>query len=366
MRTLSDLWNTIQRSLFPSLEVELDALTEKQKQFVEVIEILEPGPFLRQFGWKGIGRKPHSRLALLKAFVAKAVHNFPNTETLFDHLQVSPSLRRLCGWETRYRIPSLPTFSRAFAQFARSGVLLAIHEATIKNRYGDKIAGHASRDSTTVEGREKPLKKPLKPEKPKNRRGRPKKGEIRAPKEPRRLEIQPDRSLEENLADLPTACDIGTKRNSKGHSEYWIGYKLHADVVDGEIPVSLLLTSASVHDSQAAIPLAQMTAGRIVNLYDLMDAAYDAEPIRQYSRQLGHVPLIDSNPRQGVKLPIDPASDKRYDQRTSVERVFSMLKDNHGGKTVRVRGAAKVMTHLMFGLLVITATQLFRLLPEVG
>ena len=29
-----------------------------------------------------------------------------------------------------------------------------------------------------------------------------------------------------------------------------------------------------------------------------MDAAYDAEPIRQHSRSLGHVPLIDTTPRR--------------------------------------------------------------------
>jgi len=74
------------------------------------------------------------------------------------------------------------------------------------------------------------------------------------------------------------------------------------------------------------------------------------------------VPLIDSNPRSGEKVLMDPAQDARYNQRTSVERVFSMLKDNHGGRNVRVRGPKKVMAHLMFGMLVITATQMFRLL----
>ena len=38
------------------------------------------------------------------------------------------------------------------------------------------------------------------------------------------------------------------------------------------------------------------TPARTTNLYDLMDAAYDAEAIRQHSRSLGHVPLIDINP----------------------------------------------------------------------
>ncbi len=51
------------------------------------------------------------------------------------------------------------------------------------------------------------------------------------------------------LADLPTCCDVGTKKNSKSYKESWIGYKFHLDVADGGIPISAVLTSASTHDS---------------------------------------------------------------------------------------------------------------------
>ena len=51
-----------------------------------------------------------------------------------------------------------------------------------------------------------------------------------------------------------------------------------------------------------------------------------------------------------------------YKARSQAERVNSLLKDNHGGRHVRVRGAPKVYTHLMFGILVIAAEQLLRLL----
>ena len=118
-------------------------------------------------------------------------------------------------------------------------------------------------------------------------RGRPRQGEPR-PKELRRLERQASMTLEEMLEDLPKVCDIGVKRNAKGHQESWTGYKLHIDAIDGGIPVSCLLTSASVHDSQAAIPLARLTASRVDSLYDLMDSAYDAPEIRAFSEKLGH------------------------------------------------------------------------------
>ena len=104
-------------------------------------------------------------------------------------------------------------------------------------------------------------------------------------------------------------------QDSKGYKSTWVGYKLHLDVADGQIPISCLLTSASLHDSQAAIPLATLSAERTTNLYDLMDAAYDAEPIRQHSRSLGHVPLIDTNPRRDKTLAEELRTEARRLQR---------------------------------------------------
>ena len=108
-------------------------------------------------------------------------------------------------------------------------------------------------------------------------------------------------------ADLPTQCDWGVKRNSKGVRETWRGYKLHVAVSDGDVPTAMIVTSASVHDSQVAIPLMQRTRESCTMLYDLLD-------------------------------------------------------DEHGGRTVRVRGHAKVALHLAFGVLVIAVEQAFRLL----
>ena len=92
------------------------------------------------------------------------------------------------------------------------------------------------------------------------------------------------------LADLPRACDVGTKRNAKGHTTSWIGYKLHVDTADGGVPISCIMTSASTHDSQVAIPLGTVTAGRVESLYDLMDAAYDSIEIWAHTPATGRCP----------------------------------------------------------------------------
>ena len=49
-------------------------------------------------------------------------------------------------------------------------------------------------------------------------------------------------SIEQMLSDIPTVCDIGGKKDSRGNTKYWRGYKLHLDVADGQIPISALLT----------------------------------------------------------------------------------------------------------------------------
>jgi len=324
--------------------------------------------------WPGLpGRPPADRHALARAFVAKAVLNLPTTLALIERLAADAVLRRLCGWESRRGLPSESTFSRAFAEFAASSLPARVHEALIRKTHKDRLVGHISRDATAIEARERPVKAQPAPAAAPRKRGRPKKGEAAAKKEPRRLERQAGMTLAEMLADLPTACNTGAKRNAKGHVINWTGYKLHIDTADGDIPISCLLTSASVHDSQAAIPLASITAGRVTSLYDLMDSAYDAPEIWDKSRALGHAPIIDAKPRRGCKAQAvaeelarrragyEPAEAIRYNERTAAERVNGALKDSYGGRTARVRGHAKVFCHLMFGILALTAEQLMRL-----
>ena len=62
--------------------------------------------------------------------------------------------------------------------------------------------------------------------------------------------------------------------------------------------------------------------------------------------------------RAGYKL----AEDVRYNERSAAERVNGRLKDDFGGRNVRVRGHAKVACHLMFGILALTCDQLLRLI----
>jgi len=375
---LTQFARVLQGVLFPSLQEELGPLTEKQQQVVAVLDMVHLEAFIASSSG-GVGRPLKDRRAIARAFVAKAVYNLSTPRQLLERLVCDTTLRRICGWESQREIPHESQFSRAFAEFAETELPQRLHQTLIAETYQDQLVGHISRDSTEIEAREKPVRAPVAPEpaKPARKRGRPKKGEEAVTAaEPKRLERQAQMTVKEMLADLPRECNVGCKKNSKGYKETWVGYKLHLDVADNQIPISCILTSASLHDSQAAIPLAALSASRITSLYDLMDSAYDAEPIHEYSRNLGHVPIIDANPRRDTaakaekqaeqkrrqSLGYETAEDVRFNERTTVERVNARLKDEFGARVVRVRGNAKVMCHLMFGVLALSVDQILRLI----
>jgi hypothetical protein len=357
---LSQIWFAVQNALFPEIEAQMgQALTPKLEQLIRILELARVEEHVAS-SWGAVGRPPRDRAALARAFVAKAVFDLPTTEALIDRLSNDTSLKRLCGFALNKKLPDAATFSRAFDEFASTGLPGRVHAAMIDSHLGEQIVGHLNRDSTEIEARERPADKPAPAPKPAKRRGRPKKGESR-PKEPTRIERQLQmNALSEMIADLPRACDVGTKRDSQGHQHSWVGYKLHWDVADGCIPIAALLTSASVHDSQAFIPLAKISAERVTSLYDVADSAYCSPLLRQFSRELDHVPLIDHNPRSGEKIAFAPHEAERFKERSTVERANARLKDEFGARHVRVRGATKVMAHLMFGVLALTADQLLR------
>jgi hypothetical protein len=359
LQYLTQSFGTIlQDQLFPVLRNELGPMSERHEQFVRALALLQLDGFVTVR--RGRGRPAHDRVKMARGFVAKAVFNLAYTRDLLDRLRVDVVLRRLCGWETAGQIPDETVFSRAFAEFAGSEFPQRVHTALIQRTQSERLVGHISRDSTAIQAREKaPAKKA--PQAPSVRRSHHKTKRPKSPGQMTRLDRQCSGTMtwQEMVSELPRACDVGCKTNSQGNQTYWVGYKLHLDVADGQVPISCILTSASLNDTQVAVPLALLTAQRVTSLYDLMDAGYVSEQIRQHSIRLGHVPIIPHRKNEAPE-PINPHQQVRFRERTAVERVYSRLKDEFGGRFVRVRGWAKVMAHLMFGILALTADQILR------
>ena len=382
--------HVLQQELFPELESSVGPLSGELKLLAAVVS-MAPLELMLSARRASTGRPAKDRAALATAFMAKAVMNVPTTRDLISRLRVDAALRRFCGWYSAGAVPHESKFSRAFAEFAATELPQQLHAAVIEATQRERIIGHITRDSTAIPAREtvpeavRQEKKEKKEKKNKERKRTAKQGKrkrtkgafakAKAAERGPRIKRQRHQKLDIMLNDLPKQCDIGAKTNSQGNQQFWRGYKLHLDVADGQLPISAVLTGASVHDSQVAIPLMTLTSQRVVHLYELMDSAYDADDIHAHSRQLNHVPIIAPHTRRGTKKSsqapkvfpgkptpqLDWAEKERYKIRTMSERVNARLKDEFGANLIRVRGAAKIMAHLMFGVLALTVDQWLRM-----
>jgi len=363
-----------EKTLFPALQEQLGVLSSKEERLMRILELAEIELYVSEVK---ITNPPKHRKEIARAFVAKAVYNIQTTRDLIDRLKVDRVLRIICGWRYVRSIPSESTFSRVYGELARSRIADKTHQAFIKEYLSDTLFFYNSTDSTAIDVREKPLKKEKVP-KVKQKRGR-KRLDDPTPIVPKELSVcNHQRTMDSTakmLAPISTSTDIGRKINAKGNGYAWIGGKLHLGVVDGDIPITAIYTCASVHDSQVAIPVINETTKRVDYLYDLCDKAYDSEPIVAFSKTRGHTPIIDINPRNCEETKIAIEGDKllakmgfttpmsnHYNHRSSVERVNSYLKDSFGCKHIYVKGATKVASHLMFGVLALCIHQSIKLL----
>lgn len=370
--TLSSYWFNIQCKLFPQLEKDLGELSEEHKKLISILELVQIENFIPCDRWNN-GRPPKDRSAIARAYIAKIVFKIPYTKQLVKYLKVDKQLKIICGWDIFEKIPCESKFSRVFNEFACSLLPDRVHQALIKEVYQGQIIGTVVKDSTPLEVREKHVKKrntknrnKLKYEKAK----RKKLGELN-----RRQKQLKEISVNNMIAELPKLCDKGMKKSAQGYTLIWKGYKLHAAVDDHSIPLSVIVTSASLHDCEAAIPLASKCNLVATHLYDVMDAAYDHPEIKEHSISNGHVPIIDKCPQNRVQkiekeaekerkklLNFKTAEDIRYAERFPKERFNALYKDYSGGRTIFYRGHSKVSCHVMFGVLALTASMIIKLI----
>lgn len=364
--TLSKFWNNVQLTLFTQLENDLGELSCDHKKLISILELVRIEDFIPNARFNG-GRPRKERTAIARAYIAKIVFKHDYTKQLVKYLKVDKQLRAICGLDVFKKIPSESTFSRAFKEFSASSLPEKVHEALIKGVYKDQTVGHVVIDSTPLEVREKCLKK----DDAKNRKKL--KDRIRSRNkrlgEPNRRQKQlKETNLKKMIQDLPKLCDKGMKKSSQGYTMVWKGYKLHAAVDDNCVPLAVVVTSASLNDCEAAIPVLSKCNQVVKNFYDLMDAAYDHPEIKEHSISLGHIPLIDKCPHNTSQkiekeaekkrkklLNFKTAEDKRYKERLPKERFNATYKDYNGGRAVVYRGHSKVFCHVMFGILALTA-----------
>jgi len=354
------------------LESNLGELSADLKNLAAILELVRIEEWIPSTYWNS-GRQPKDRHSIARAFIAKIFFKFSHTKQLIHALKTDKQLRVICGWNPWSTIPSKSKFSRVFKEFAKFSLPEKAHQALIKEAYKGHIICHVVKDSVPLEAREKPLKKPsiaVRKKIKSQRQSRQRRGELN-----RRQKQLIEKDVGVQISELPTACDKGMKKSAHGYTKIWKGYKLHAAVDDHCIPLAAIVTSASLHDCEVAIPLAKKSHQVAFNFYDLMDAAYDHPEIREHSISLGHVPIIDFSPcnkaqkdeKEAEKerkrlLHFKTAEDKRYKERLPKERFNALYKDYCGGKNIFYKGHSKVTCHVMFGILTFTASTLIRLI----
>jgi len=365
MKSIPDILGGLQMLLdidFNLQSVFEEYLTGEQRAFLAALRCIEGAlPSETRYPRARTGRPAYEMLPFMRAFLAQCFFRIPTMEDLRKQLQSNANLRKICGF---HDVPSLPTFSRRLSELADDKDFSEALEHLVTEYLSERITGNVLRDSTAIPAREAPCNK--KSEVPPMRkahhaRGRPKKGERRSPVPPTVLTQQASMPLEAAVSLLPTECTWGCKINSQGNVSYWKGYKLHLDVTDAGIPVSMLVTGANVHDSQAAIPLEMMTERRLTHLYTLMDSAYDAEAIRTFIASRGRIPIIDRNPRRKEARPaFCPATQEHFKARSTVERANAHLKDWLIPSRLYVKGIKKVSFMLACGVLCLAAIKILQ------
>lgn len=100
----------LDRLLFP-FEVLVENFNEEDK-FYQVLTQIDCKPFEEHFKYKGCGRRGPEKSALFKALILKRLMGLITTKSLVSCLSYSPQLAYWCGFNVLGRIPSESTFSR--------------------------------------------------------------------------------------------------------------------------------------------------------------------------------------------------------------------------------------------------------------
>ena len=340
-------------------------LSEKESEFAAiwnmVLHLLPPSAFeVNEFGRRGY--RPVDILAV------RAVMLFfkqGSIKMAIELMKGNPNIRRVVGI---HRIPSESVMSRRSRGLVDLIDIDSMHESIVREFYSSRLVCNLSIDSTPIDAREKPIAMETRE---KMKRGRKKKGSEEERKYKERTEEE--KGLDEMarhgdvrqfLATLEDRCSITGKKNSKGHMQWRVGYKVHLAVDDLGIPVSFFVSGACVHDSRVAIPLMRIARDRCTFLYSLMDGGYSSNGIESFARELGAVPVIDFKAdRNGVKPEMDQAKKIRYRARTTVERTNSELKDCFLPPKLYSRGRCSLLD-LQFSVLLLTLKKMRNRLIE--
>lgn len=290
---------------------------EPTKRFDAVFSTLHIEPLLVAVSKKNVYGAPTelNYPAMIYALVARIVERIPTIKDLVKRLRHDFMFHLECGFLFSDRIPSEASFSRFTQRLSESNALETVQETLLLQAIQEGFIQDdvVSIDATHFESRDQstPQEKKSKPE-PK-KRGRKSKAEQEAlQKEKQERENQEtiyektildqlDASLETLRTDVPIHPNWGIKKNSEGKNTFWFGFKAHLAVGSkSQYILQSLMSSASLNDGKAAIPLLKGIQERLSSLnirYGTLDAGYDYEAIYKQLHQMNAKAIIAYNKR---------------------------------------------------------------------
>lgn len=233
--------------------------------------------------------------AMIQSLVIRIVERILTVKDLVKRLKYDLIFRLDCGFLLSDSVPSEASYSRMVDVISQSDVFVGMNDDLIRAAFTEGFLAdeHVSYDATHFEARDasKPSEKK---EKVPKKRGRKSKEE-RAAWLAEQAEIEAnlttyEKKLEDQLTiptatlwqDIPIEPKWGVKKNSDGKNTFWFGFKGHLAVsTKSQYIVACLMSSGSLSDSKAAIPLLKKVVEVMPNQFTtaIFDAGYDYEAI---------------------------------------------------------------------------------------
>ncbi|ENQ3081246.1 transposase, partial [Bacillus cereus] len=295
---------------------------EPTRRFEAIFSTLTIEPILAVVSKRSIYGAPTelNYAAMIYALVARIVERIPTIKDLVKRLRHDFMFHLECGFLFSDRIPSEASFSRFTQKLSESNVLETVQETLLlqaiqENFITDDVVAI---DATHFESRDQATPQEKKPKPEPKKRGRKPKAEQEAFQKEKEAQENQKNTYEKTIKDqlhvslktlrteIPLRPNWGIKKNSEGKNTFWFGFKAHLAVGSkSQYILQSIMSSASLHDGKAAIPLLKSIQERFSSLtirYGVLDAGYDYEPIYTQLHRMKAKAIIAYNKKNEGEL----------------------------------------------------------------
>ncbi|MBP2243378.1 transposase [Cytobacillus eiseniae] len=279
---------------------------EPTKRFEAIFSTLHIEPLLFAVSKKNVYGAPAelNYPAMIYALVARIVERIPTIKDLVKRLRNDFMFHLDCGFLFSDRIPSEASFSRFTQKLSESNALENVQETLLLQAIQEGFIHDdvVSIDATHFESRDRATPQEKKPKPEPKKRGRKSKVEQEAFQKEKQERENQKTIYEKTIVDQLAASLETLRTDVPIQPHLAVGSK-------SQYILQSLMSSASLNDGKAAIPLLKGIQGRLSSLnirYGTLDAGYDYEAIYKQLHNMKAKAIIAYNKRnEGEALGFD-------------------------------------------------------------